>query len=50
MIDGSEKCNGWLNLELESLRVIERHSKKIQIKLKLKKLLVEILQTNSIPN
>ena len=27
MIDGSEKQNGWLNLELQSLHVIERCSK-----------------------
>ena len=26
MIDGSEKCNGSLNLELQSLYVIERYS------------------------
>ena len=27
MIDGSEKHNDWLNLELQSLHVIERQSK-----------------------
>ena len=27
MIDGSEKRNGWLNFELQSPHVIERHSK-----------------------
>ena len=27
MIDGSEKRNGWLNLELQSLLVIEKPSK-----------------------
>ena len=26
MIDGSEKCNGWLNLGLHSAHVIERRS------------------------
>ena len=25
MIDGSEKHNGWLNLEFQSLHVIEKH-------------------------
>ena len=27
MIDSSEKHNGWLNLELQSPHVIEKHSK-----------------------
>ena len=27
MIDGSERCNGWLNLELQSPHIIERRSK-----------------------
>ena len=27
MIDGSEKRNGWLNVELQSPHVIERRSK-----------------------
>ena len=28
MIDGNEKGNGWLNLDLQSLHVIERRSKR----------------------
>ena len=32
MIDGSEKHNGWLNLELQSPHVIEKHSKVSSIK------------------
>ena len=31
MIDGSEKCNGWLNLEFQSLHVIKRCSKEPQL-------------------
>ena len=29
MIDGSEKRNGWLNFERQSLHVIERRSKRL---------------------
>ena len=47
MIDGSEKHNGWLNLEHRSLHVIERRSNIIKPLLLLAKMNITIVSVSS---